>query len=278
MRNWVDKRIRSSEEIHSALRVPVLGVVPRMSGRRSFAEAGQSVHLDPRSTFAEAFRAIRTGVFFGTQGGKGKKLVITSPESGDGKTMTVSNLAIAIAQAGQRTLIIDADLRNPAQHKIFGIDNDLGLVNLLSGSASLKEAVVSTEVANLHVLPSGPVPLNPSELLSSQSFLALLEELATRYDYVIIDSPPVLSVTDAGILGAVGDMTVLVLRWNRSTAKAGQDARDVLLSVGARIFGGIVNDVPRNYGRPAYYYGKPVKRAALPSRNSEGKQLGVTRK
>ncbi|MGD0540293.1 MAG: polysaccharide biosynthesis tyrosine autokinase, partial [Tepidisphaeraceae bacterium] len=251
-RNWVDQRFRSSAEISLTLSVPVLGVVPRLS-RRSFIESAQAVHIERGSMFAEAHRGIRTAIFFGTAGGGGKKILVTSPESGDGKTVTATSQAIAMAQAGQRTLLIDADLRHPAQRHIFEVPNECGLTGLLTRGERIENAIYPLDIPNLHVLPAGPVPMDPSELINSMAFESLLEELSKRYDYIIVDSPPVLSVTDARILAAYCDMTILVLRWNRSTKKAGQEARDALLSVGARIFGGVINDVPSTVLRSKYY-------------------------
>jgi capsular exopolysaccharide synthesis family protein len=255
MQNWIDQRIISSDEVRVRLSIPLLGAVPRLGGRRSVIDAALTVHADPHSRFAEAYRAIRTAVFFGTSGSTGKTVLLTSPQPGDGKTTSVASLSIATAQAGQRTLLVDADLRNPTQHRVFGSDNRVGLSTLLVGTASIKTAIMPTGIDNLDLLCSGPMPSNPSEMLSSRGFAALLEELAGRYDYIVIDSPPALTVTDAGILGAMADMTVLVLRWNKSTQKDARETRDLLLGVGARIFGAIINDVPRGMRNYTYYYG-----------------------
>jgi capsular exopolysaccharide synthesis family protein len=255
MQNWIDQRIVSSDEVRLRLSIPLLGAVPRLSGRRSVIDAALTVHADPHSRFAEAYRAIRTAVFFGTSGSNGKTVLVTSPQPADGKTTSVASLAIATAQAGQRTLLIDADLRNPTQHRVFGSDNRVGLSTLLVGTASIKTAIMPTGIDNLDLLSSGPMPSNPSEMLSGRGFAALLEELAGRYDYIVIDSPPALTVTDAGILGAMADMTILVLRWNKSTQKDAREARDALLGVGARIFGAVINDVPRGMRSYSYYYG-----------------------
>jgi capsular exopolysaccharide synthesis family protein len=256
LRDWMDQRLRSADEISAILGVPVLGVVPSMSRRQSFTARGQKVHLDSNSHAAEAYRTIRTSVFFGVPKDEAKTVLITSPGAGDGKTTLVSNLAIAMAQAGQKTLILDADFRKPMQHTIFEIDGDKGLSSVLAGTTTLEEAIHPTKVKGLEVLPCGPDVPNPSEILNSETFAKTLEHLSTnKYDRIIIDSPPVMPVTDAQILAAICDITLLVLRAEKSTRKFSQQARDGLLSVGAHILGAVVNDVSRKSGRYGYYSG-----------------------
>ena len=256
LRDWMDQRLRSADEISAILGVPVLGVVPSMSKRKSIAARGQKVHLDSNSHAAEAYRTIRTAVFFGVPKGEAKTVLVTSPGAGDGKTTLVSNLAIAMAQAGQKTLILDADFRKPMQHKIFEIDGDKGLSSVLAGTTTLKEAIQPTKIKGLEVLPCGPDVPNPSEILNSETFAKILETLSTnKYDRIIIDSPPVMPVTDSQILAAICDITLLVLRADKTTRKFSQQARDGLLSVGAHILGAVVNDVSRKNGRYGYYGG-----------------------
>ena len=255
-RDWMDQRLRSVEEISATVGGAVLGVVPHMIKKHSTVpQRGQQVQLEPRSAAAEAYRTIRTAVYFGVPNGQAKTLLVTSPAPGDGKTTMASNLAIAMAQAGQRTLVLDGDFRNPTQHKIFEIEPDGGLSNILAGRGQLSEFIQRTKIEGLDVLPCGPIPPNPSEMLNSQVFVKVLEELSGRYDHVLIDSPPVMPVTDARILGAMADVTLLVLRAEKSTRKAAEQSREGLLSVGAHILGAVVNNVPRR-GRGGYgYYG-----------------------
>ena len=260
LRAFMDQRLHSAEEISVLLGVPVLGIVPSMSGKQTIVERGQKVHKDSNSHTAESYRTIRTAVFFGAPKGEAKTILVTSPAASDGKTTLVSNLAIAMAQAGQKTLILDADFRKPMQHKIFEIDHeDKGLSSVLAGTTTLVDATRPTEVKGLELLPCGHDVPNPSEILNSDSFAKLLELITSRYDRVIIDSPPVMPVTDAQILAAISDITLLVLRAEKSTRKISQQARDGLLSVGAHILGAIVNDVPKKgrygyYGGYGYYY------------------------
>ena len=255
LRDLMDQKLHSAEEISTVLGVPVLGVVPSMSKRESVAERGRKVYLDSKSSWAEAYRTIRTAVFFGTPKGEGKTILITSPAAADGKTTLVSNLAIAMAQAGQKTLILDADFRKPMQHKIFEINHqNKGLSNVLAGTTTLEEAIQLTEVRGLELLTCGLEVPNPSEILNSESFAQLLELLSNRYDRVIVDAPPVMPVTDAQILAAICNITFLVLRAEKSTRKTSQHARDGLMSVGAYILGVVMNDVSKK-SRYSYYSG-----------------------
>jgi polysaccharide biosynthesis transport protein len=190
---------------------------------------------------------------------------LTSPEPGDGKTTSASNLAIAIAQTGRSVLLLDADFRKPTQHKNLDVADALGLSGLLAGKASLEQAIQHTGVAGLDILPCGPIPANPSEILNSRQFGELLDELSGRYDHVVLDSPPCNLVADARILGAVCDVTILVLRADKSTRSAGAAARDALGSVGARVLGTIVNDAPRKtQGYYGHYYGQQGPMPMLP--------------
>lgn len=303
LRDWLDCRLRSIEEVSAVLGIPILGVVPTMSEEQTIsvhghrlwlnfkaiitdtyrtigaghktntiavtspttaddkitckkqvvAERGQEVHLDPKSVVSEAYRTIRTAVFFGVPKDEAKTIVVTSPAPGDGKTTLVSNLAIAMAQAGQKILILDCDFRKPTQHNIFQIDNKEGLSSVFAGSITLEKAIRRGPVKGLDLLTCGPEVPNPSELLNSKVFVDTLEELSQRYDRVIIDSPPATPVADSQILGAICDITLLVLRANNSTRRLSQQAMNSLLSIGAHVLGAVVNDVPRIGDSYGYY-------------------------
>jgi len=217
---------------------------------------GQKALLAPKSIFAEAYRTIRTAVFFGIPQEEAKTIVITSPAPGDGKSTVASNLAITMAQAGQKTLLMDADLRKPVQHKIFQIESkEEGLSELIAGAIDIEDAIHHGPIENLDILSCGVDIPNPSELLNSSSFARILKELSERYDRVIIDSPPVGPVADGQILSAISKITLLVLRAEKSTRRHSQQARDSLLSVGGHILGAIVNDVSRKHGRYGSYSG-----------------------
>jgi capsular exopolysaccharide synthesis family protein len=220
------------------------------------SKRGQRVLYEPNSLVAEAYRTIRTAVFFGVTQDQARTLLITSPAPHDGKSTVASNLAITMAQAGQKTLIIDADLRKPTQHSIFEIDSrDHGLSNLLAGAIDMDEAILSGPTGNLDLLTCGIEIPNPVEVLNSDAFAGMLRELTERYDRVIIDSPPVGLVSDGQILSALCDVTILVLRAETSTRRHSQQARDKILSVGGRILGAVVNDVQRGHGHYGYYSG-----------------------
>jgi capsular exopolysaccharide synthesis family protein len=254
LRDWLDQRLRSADEIKQVLGLTVLGVVPHIAGATDPKRRGTFLHLEPMSDVAEAYRTIRTAIYFGQPGGVAKTLLITSPAPGDGKTTLASNLAIAMAQAGNKILLLDADFRKPTQHKIFDIDKRVGLSSVLAGEAQLKQVIHSTQVQGLDVLPCGPIPANPSEILNSQTFADLLDELCNEYDHVLLDSPPVMPVTDARILAASCDATVLALRAEKSTRKGAVYSRDMLAGVGSHILGVVVNDVPRKKSVYGYYY------------------------
>ncbi|MHC4423437.1 MAG: GumC family protein [Planctomycetota bacterium] len=253
LRRWLDHRLLTADEISAVFGVPVLGTVPTMPRRQSVVDRGQKVHLESKSIAAEAYRTIRTAVFFGLPKGQAKTILVTSPAPGDGKTSLVSNLAITMAQAGQRTLILDADFRKPMQHNIFEIDNEKGLSSAIAGIITLDEAIQPGPVKGLDLLPCGTEVPNPSEILNGDAFIETLKKLSERYDRVIVDSPPIRPVADSQILAAICDITLLVLKAEKSTRRLSQQARDDLLSVGAHIFGVVVNDVSRKHSRYGYY-------------------------
>ena len=158
-------------------------------------------HLDARSTFAEAYRSVRTALQFSTREGAPRQIVVTSTTSKEGKSTSAVSLAINFAQAGQQVLLIDADLRNPSLHTLLGVDNSRGLSNYLSSDLPALSVVRTTTVPNLFFIPAGPLPPNPVELLSGPKLLGLLAELGKRFPSLIIDSPPVLGIADALVLG-----------------------------------------------------------------------------
>ena len=163
-----------------------------------------------------------------------------------------SNLAITMAQAGQKTLLLDADFRNPMQYQVFEMNGSDGLVSLLSGTTTLERAIQASGIEGLELLPCKTQLINSAEIINSKSFSKLIKDLSGRYDRVIIDSPPVLPVTDAQILAAISDVTLLVLRADKSTRKSSRLARDGLLSVGAYLLGVVVNNASKK-GRYGYH-------------------------
>jgi capsular exopolysaccharide synthesis family protein len=244
----------------------VLAMVPRIKGKWSSAERGQLVQLDSRSPAAEAYRAIRTALHLGARQDC-RTVLVTSATAGDGKSTTASNLAIACAQAGERTLLVDCDLRRPVQDRIFDVNGSRGITGVLAGRSRLGEAIRAAVTPNLYVLPCGDLPADPSALLAGKGFTRLMQRLAATFDRVIIDSPPVMTVTDAHILAANADVTLLVLRLNRSTRDLVRNSCDALDRIGASVLGVVANDVPsamahRYYGG-LWHDGADGRRKAL---------------
>ena len=212
---------------------------------------GQRVHRQPDSQEAEAFRTVRTAIFFGAANReRAKTFLVTSPSPGDGKSTVVSNLGIAMAQAGQKTLILDADFRKPMQHVLFGVNQDEGGIGgVLAGKVKVRDAIRSTPVKGLSLLANGAWIPNPAETLKSPRFAKLLTRLADVYDPILIDAPPVTAVTDAQILGAICHQTILVLQANKSTKKLSRRAIEAMEGVGVHFLGVVVNNVRRE-GQP----------------------------
>jgi capsular exopolysaccharide synthesis family protein len=252
IREWVDDKFQSPSEMKSALGVPVLAVIPQTHAKRSPSVSGQRILLDPASDAAEAYRSLRTAVQFSAPPEHLKTILVSSPNSGDGKTTLASNLAIAMAQAGKHVLLVDADLRKPMQHEIFNVKNNVGLSSLLAGRCSIDTAIHRTQVTGLEILPCGPVPANPTEILNSREFTETLDQLSEKYDCVLLDSPPVEACSDAQIIAASCDATILVLKAQTAHRRQAEHSKEALQSVGARIIGLVVNDLPR---RPQAAYG-----------------------
>lgn len=254
LRDWRDQRLRSPDEIAAILDAPILGAIPSIP-RRALAR-GQRLRFASNSRESEACRAIRTALLCGMHREQARTILVTSPGPQEGKTLLVSNLGMAMAQAGQKTLIVDADLRKPVKQRVFMMDgHGKGLVDVLTGTISLREAIRPTDIDRLDVLEGGQSTPNPSELLNGPAFAAVLEQLKGQYDRILIDSPPVGIVTDAQILAALCDSTLLVLRAEESSRILTQRARDALGAVGAQVAGAIVNDVSKRNSRYGHYSG-----------------------
>lgn len=214
------------------------------------------VENDPKSPIAETYRAIRTNLQFAGAGKPMKFLCFTSSVPGEGKSTTISNMALTLAQDGKKVLLVDCDLRKPVQHKIFGIINQ-GVTNCLAQGVPFAQVVHPNVFRNLDVLTSGPVPPNPSELLGSQKMDQLLKQAGEAYDYVFIDLPPVLAVTDAALVGNLADGVVLVVRSGMVAPEEVQEAKKRLQNGQANILGVVLNGVPQQhsgYGYGYYYY------------------------
>lgn len=217
------------------------------------AEIDFITHYDSRSPVSEAYRAIRTNLQFAGAGKQLKTLVFTSAVPSEGKSTTVANLAIVMGQDDKHILLIDCDMRKPVVHRRFGLLNR-GLSNCFAEDLPLKEVIQADVFPNLDVVTSGPVPPNPAELLGSKKMEALLQEAAETYDYVFLDMPPVLAVTDAALMSSRVDGTVIILGSGDIGPDEGKQAKELLEKVHANILGVILNKVPQHYKSGYYYY------------------------
>ena len=207
-----------------------------------------------KSPVSEAYRTIRTNVQFSAVNKDLKTIVITSATANEGKSTTISNLGVVMAQAGQKVVIMDCDFRNPTQHKIFQLPNK-GLSNCVAMHKSVMDIIQHTDVEGLDILTSGPVAPNPSELLGSKGMDEVLETLGMEYDYVLIDAPPILPVTDAAVMAAKVDGVIMLTAWGNLNPAAAMDAKTRLVQAGANIIGVILNKVEVNTPGNSYGYG-----------------------
>lgn len=255
-----DRRFRGPDDVRNDLGLPVVGHIPvipvsKKAAKEAESQTGGDLHPvlrlvhHPRGRIAEAYRAVRTALYFSTRGGRHKVIQVTSPNPGDGKTTLSANLAISIAQSGKTCILIDADFRRPRVHKLFGLDREVGLSALIEGTAEIPDAVRETGVENLTVMTCGQRPENPSELLTSLRFQELLDKLRDEYEFVIIDTPPILAVTDPSNVAPRVDGVLLVMRLSTSARKASRRAMETLDSLGANVLGVVVNGVG---GAPGY--------------------------
>jgi succinoglycan biosynthesis transport protein ExoP len=259
----LDTGLRSIAEIESITELPSLAIIPRarrssadQAGTLTTAQRNIGILTQPKSQFAEAFRSLRTSLLLSTAGHPPRCIVLTSATPSEGKTTAASNLAAILAQRDTRVLLIDGDLRRPNIHHRFGLNGKIGLTTVLTGATKLEETVQSVpEIPNLDILPSGPVPPFPTEMLSSGAMEAILKRCKEIYDYIVIDSPPILSVTDGVILARQADAVVLVVRHGKSSKHVVRRARDILLRSGAGITGIVLNAVDLNSPEYYGYYG-----------------------
>ncbi|MFI6598991.1 polysaccharide biosynthesis tyrosine autokinase [Nonomuraea sp. NPDC050536] len=264
LRDRLDTTIKSSDTMQKISNSPTLGII---SFERDARKHPLIVRAEGGSARAEAFRSLRTNLQFIGVDQQPKSLVVTSSLPGEGKSSTASNLAIALTQAGWRVILVDADLRRPRIPEYLGIEGGVGLTDVLIGRAELGAVMQRWGRDSLSVLPSGPVPPNPSELLGSHQMRLLLKRLTADFDMVIIDAPPLLPVTDAAALAAVCDGALLVARYGKSRREHLARAVDLLASVNARLLGTVLNFAPvrggdgYGYGYTAYGYGEAVSEA-----------------
>jgi capsular exopolysaccharide synthesis family protein len=198
---------------------------------------------NPRSASSEAYRKLRTNIQFSSIDSQIQTIMIASASSGEGKTTTIGNLAVTYAQEGKKVLLMDTDLRKPAVHLMFNVPNHVGLTSVLSSQYQVTEVLRETGVEGLHVLSSGPIPPNPSEMIGSRKMTALLEDLKEAYDVILFDTPPVLTVTDALIISSLCDGVILVVNAGKVKKDLVKKAKAHLEHVNARILGAVLNNV-----------------------------------
>ncbi|MBI4247733.1 MAG: polysaccharide biosynthesis tyrosine autokinase, partial [Candidatus Rokubacteria bacterium] len=304
----LDTSIGTIEDVETYLQVPVLGIVPHIDARETVQrlierrpalaqvepEALQShalliTHFDPKSPVAEAYRTLRTNIQFMRMESQGKVLVVTSPTLQEGKTTTIVNLALTLAQNGQKTLLVGANLRRPSIHRFFGIEREPGLSDVLVGNArwrdcirtvadilmgrfEMEDIMASPGLDNLHIIESGPIPANPSELLSTPAMAQFLREVRDEYDVVLIDTPPVLPVTDSAIVASQVDGVILVYQAGKVGRLVLKRAKAHLESARAKVWGVVLNDVQTEIAGYAYthyythYYGEETPGDVSPGR------------
>ncbi len=257
---YLDQTIKTAADVERVIGVPVLGLIPYESKLSSGTGNGASksvvvlTELSPDDPSAEAFRALRTNVTFVAAERPIQLISVTSPGPGEGKSTATVNLAVTLAQGGSRVLLIDADLRRPLVHRAFGLVDQPGLTDVLIQRASLPEAVRPEVMPKLDVLPSGPTPPNPSELLGSEAMQRLIADARREYEYIVIDTPPTLPVTDAAVVASAADATILVFRSGDTEEAAAQRAYAQLRRVHARIAGAVLNGVHRRNDQYYSYY------------------------
>ena len=270
---YLDDTIRTTEEIENYLQLPALAAIPRIDSlpkRRLLLvganEDGETtanptsellIHNDSRSSLAEAYRQLRTSILLSTAGHAPKSLLITSSLPSEGKTTTAINTAISLAQTGAKVLIIDADMRRPRLHSIFNISNAEGLSTLLSSEMSEEETlgvIGYDEEAKLNLLTSGPVPPNPAGLIGSEQMSNLLKVLQKNFTHVVVDSPPIASFTDGVLIASMVDGVILVVNAGKSSRQVVRRSRQLLMDIGAKIFGVVLNNVNLRSQDNYYYY------------------------
>jgi polysaccharide biosynthesis transport protein len=250
----LDDTVKTPEDIQRLLQVHCLGVVPHLEDKASTEKIELVASLHPQSALAEAYRGVRTSVLFVRSGSSPRSILITSAEPGEGKTLSAVNLALSMAQAGERVVLVDADLRKPRLHKIFELPNENGLSRLIVEGIPIESAVVRPENYQLDVIPSGPIPATPAELLGSEAMARIIQELGRRWDRVVIDSAPLFNLTDSVVLSRLVDATMLVVWVGRTRPANLLRATEPIRQVGNNLIGCLLNHV-ESATQSYYHYG-----------------------
>lgn len=251
---YLDDTVKDADDAQRVVKFPAIGAITRIANVQDLSDSLITVK-HPRSPIAEAYRVLRTNLrFTGIENPSGA-LLVTSAGPGEGKTTTAANLAVTLAQAGRRVILLDTDLRRPTIHKIFGLSNDIGLSSLFLGDAPSLEGVLQpTAIEGLNVITSGPIPPNPAEVLDSKQMNSILESLRAQADMLILDSPPVLAVADASILGSRCSGAVLVIDSGRTRSDVCRRAVETLNKTNVKVYGVVLNRLAQRRAAGYYYY------------------------
>ena len=261
--DYFDNTIKTQDDIEHGIGLTFLGFIPTISdqelAKKGNAGGSRDLYLlnNPKSNLAESCRAIRTNLMFVSPGKPLTSMIVTSAGPQEGKSITSVNIAVSMAMSGSKTVLVDADLRRPRLHKVFNRDNEAGVTTYLVGNVSLDSITWHSDLQHLDVITCGPIPPNPAELMHTAKFTALIEELSKKYDRVIIDTPPVIAVTDAVIIAHMVDGVILVVKSAKSTKEMVKQAKKQLEDVNANIIGVVLNDLDlqdREHGYYYYYY------------------------
>ncbi len=251
---YIDDTLKSPDDVEQSLKLSSLGLIARIAGASPEEKVVTARH--PRASHSEAYRVLRTNIQVANVDQPVKTLLVTSPNPVEGKSLTAANLAVVMAQAGLRTVLIDADLRRPSQHRLFGVTNDFGLTNgLLQQDLAADGYIHSTEVENLRLVTSGQIPPNPTELLGSKRMQRLIHALRDQADMIILDSPPCLPLADAAVLARQVDGVLLVVDAGSTRRDSATRAKEALERAGGKVLGVALNRVSaRGSGYYHYYY------------------------
>ncbi|MGH7992105.1 MAG: polysaccharide biosynthesis tyrosine autokinase, partial [Limisphaerales bacterium] len=243
---YLDTSVKTIDEVERAFQAPVLGVIPQ--------NVGYLLEEGPDSQHAEAYRVLRTHFLFSRKDDKLNSIVIISAGMGEGKSTTALNLATVFAQAGQRVVIVDSDLRRPTLHKILHVSNNVGLTNYLLKQNSLEEVIQTTPVPMLDFMASGKLPSSSMSILNSPQMKDLIVELKQRYDFVFFDSPPILGVSDAAVLASEVDMAIQVIQYRRYPQPMNIRAKQLIEKAGGNLVGIVLNNITMSQDEGYYYY------------------------
>lgn len=255
-----DKSFRDVDDVRARLGLPVVGQIPFLKVPEAPAQAGQLApilysHHNPKSLEAESYRGVRTALYFNTLNKEHQIVQITSSNISEGKSTLASNLAVSIAQSGKQVLLLDGDMRRPTIHQMFALSNEHGLSSVIVDEAEWKEVIQPSAIRNLSIMTAGPIPPNPADLLTSPRFDSLLTTLRDQYEFVIIDTPPLLAVTDPSIIAHKVDMVLYNIRFTKNAGPDAERGRDVLASLKAKVVGVVVNDADALLKNSGYAYG-----------------------